>query len=53
MGRAVWAALSLVVGGFLGLIVGIFLGIGLGGGADTAERPRTVTERVTLSLIHI
>jgi hypothetical protein len=47
MGKAAWAALSLVVGGFLGLIVGLFLGIGLGGGADTAERPRTVTETET------
>jgi len=47
MGKVVWAAVSLVAGGFLGLLVGLFLGIGLGGGADTAERPRTVTERVT------
>jgi hypothetical protein len=47
MGKVAWAAVSLAAGGFLGLIVGLFLGIGLGGGADTAERPRTVTERVT------
>ena len=32
-----------MVGGVLGLIVGV----GLGGGADTAEKPRTVTETKT------
>lgn len=47
MGRAAWAAVSLIAGGFLGLLVGFVLGFALGGSSETAEGPRTVTERET------